>query len=103
MNYSDITKDNPVFKGFYKGKIHISKIYNTKEGYSFEASDIFLSFHDLATGEIMQTKTLKGYMLSTQTSLQKVDIHFIFQAHGYFIIEFHGLDADDQVGFVSSF
>lgn len=103
MNTSGITKEHNTFKGFYRGKVHVSRVYSNLTGFSFGSSPIFMSFHDLGTGNILQTKPMRSYMKENQEDASRVDVNLIFTATGYFVLEFHGIKAEEEIGFMASF
>jgi hypothetical protein len=103
MNTTGITKEQNTFKGFYRGKVHVSRVYCSLEGFSFSSSPIFMSFHNLATGEILQTKPMRSYLQKEQLNANKVDVNLLFNATGYFILEFHGIKEGEEIGFMASF
>jgi len=103
MNTTGITKEHNTFKGFYRGKVHVSRVYCSLEGFSFSSSPIFMSFHNLATGEILQTKPMRSYLQKEQLNANKVDVNLLFNATGYFILEFHGIKEGEEIGFMASF
>lgn len=103
MNTTGITKEHNTFKGFYRGKVHVSRVYCNLEGFSFSLSPIFISFHNLATGEILQTKPMRSYLQKEQLNTSKVDVNLLFTANGYFILEFHGIKEGEEIGFMASF
>ena len=103
MKNEGITQQNNAFKGFYQGKMQVGRIYHTQPEFNFAQSNILLSFHDLATGEILQTKPMKAYVTENSSTTHRVDVNLFFKSHGYFVLEFHGLGPNDELSFTTSF